>query len=66
MKIGRLKLDIKPAESGPYTFNGHHIDKNVQYIILSENSGVINFPIVMQHPVYKQILLVDQAGVDFL
>ena len=66
MKIGRLKPDNKTINSGQYTFNKHFIEKDVHYIILSESSGVKKFPIIMQHPTHKHILLVALPGIDFL
>lgn len=66
MKIGRLKPDNKTIDSAQYTFNKHFIEKDVHYIILSESSGVKKFPIIMQHPIHKHILLVAPPGIDFL
>lgn len=66
MKIGRLKPDIETIDSGKFTFNKHRIEKNVHYTILSESSGVKKFPVILQHPVHKHILLVAPPGIDFL
>ena len=66
MKIGRLKPEIKTIDSGEFTFNKHHIQKDVHYTVLSKSSGVKKFPVILQHPVHKHILLVVPSGIDFL
>ena len=65
MKTAKLKDKFKQdIESAEYTYNGHFLERGVIYTVLSEHSAVIIYPLILQHPDFKNILLVNPEAVD--
>jgi len=46
MITATLKINVKPKDSGKHTYNGHFLDKDIQYQVLSEQSRVMGFPLI--------------------
>jgi len=65
MKIATLKFDILKKDSGKHTFNGHHLEQETQYQVLSDYSRVMGFPYILIHPIFANIYLVDIDCMNF-